>query len=125
MKRKNVFPALMAAAGLVAAGGLAYAQQGPFAPENDAVTSLGGVRVSLVQAITSAEQHVAGRASRAVLESRNGASVFDVEVVTAANVVMDVKVDADGKILSAVQDQPDEQERSDEHDEEGGADHKD
>lgn len=118
MKLKNVFPALIAAAGLVAAGGLAYAQQGPFAPEDDAVSSLGGVRVSLVQAIAAAEQHVGGRASRAVLE-RDGASVFDVEVVTAANVVMDVKVDADGKILSAAQDQ------SDERDEDGGADSKD
>ena len=119
MKRKNVFPALIAAASLVAAGGLAYAQQGPFAPEDDAVSSLGGMRVSLVQAIASAEQHVGGRASRAGLERENGASIFEVEVVTAANSVMDVKVDADGKILSAAQDP------SDERDEEGGADSED
>ena len=123
MKLKKVFAALIAAAGVAAAGSFAYAQQGPFAPEDDAVSSLNGVRVSLVQAIAAAEQHVLGRASRAGIERTSGGSVFDVEVVTAANVVMDVKVDADGKILFAAQEQSDG--LDDERDGEGGPDTKD
>lgn len=108
MKRRILIPALIAAAGLAAAGGLTYAQQGPFPGENDAIADLAGVRVSLTQAIVAAEQHVGGRAAKAELERRNGVSIFDVEVLTAANTVMDVKVDADGKVIAASQDMNDE-----------------
>lgn len=113
MKRTRMISAAISAALLAAAGGLAYAQQGPFAAQNDALAGLSDARVSLVQAIAAAEQHVGGRAARAHLERENGAAVFDVEVVTAANAVMDVKVGADGKVLAAVQDSNDEGDRED------------
>ena len=104
MKRKLFIPAAIAAAGLAAAGGLAYAQQGPFGEVNDAASNLAGVRVGLVQAIAAAEQHAGGRAARAEIENERGGAIFEVEVVTAANAVMDVKVDADGKVIAATQD---------------------
>lgn len=101
MKRKIMIPALILAAGVATAGGLAYAKQ-TGALENDAVVDLAKAKISLSQAIGSAETHAAGKAVKAELDSERGPVVFNVEVVTADNQVMDVKVDAnDGKVLSS------------------------
>lgn len=102
--RKVVISAALAAAGLATAAGLVYAQSGPFAAKNDAVAALQGARVSLTQAVASAEQRVGGRATSAELDREGQAAIFHVEVVTPANAVMDVKLDADGKVLTAIPD---------------------
>ncbi len=116
MKRKIMIPALILAAGVATAGGLAYAKQ-TGALENDAVVDLAKAKISLSQAIGSAEAHAVGKAAKAELDSERGAVVFNVEVVTADNKVMDVKVDAnDGKVLSSQLDTADQGDKEDNDD---------
>lgn len=106
MKRNILIPALMMAAGVATAGGLVYAKQSGVT-QNDAMADLANAKISLVQAVTTAELHAGGRASRAELENENGRLVYDVEVADAAQ-TMDVKVDAtDGRVVSARADQAD------------------
>lgn len=74
---------------------------------NDAL-GLGEAKITLVQAISAAEQARGGSASRAEFETdRDGQLVYEVEVV-ASNEVFDVTVDAlDGKILGSRVDKAD------------------
>lgn len=88
-------------AGLAAAAGLAVAQQAPFSSQNDAVAIAEAFRIGLSQAVNAAEQHVGGRAAQAQIERRDGAFVAEVEVVTPARAVIEVTVDADGRVLAA------------------------
>jgi uncharacterized membrane protein YkoI len=96
---------------LGAAGTVAYAANSGM--EDDAM-AIAKARTPLAQAVTTAEQHVNGKASRAEYEHSKGAWVYDVEVVSGAK-VFDVKVDADkGTVISSAEDKAD---RDDEHDE--------
>jgi uncharacterized membrane protein YkoI len=107
MKRKILIPALLMAAGVATAGGLAYGQQSGSA-QNDAIVDLAKAKISLAQAIVTAEQHAGGRASRAELENENGRLVYDVEVADNTRTT-DVKVDAtDGSVVSAQADRADD-----------------
>ena len=107
MKAKIMIPALIVAAGLATAGGLAFAWQ-TGGMENDAVADLAKAKISLNQAVTAAETQAGGKATKAALEGERGALVFNVEVVAGDNKVVDVKVDAnDGKVLSSTPDQAD------------------
>jgi uncharacterized membrane protein YkoI len=100
MKRKILIPALILAAGVATAGGLAYSQQ-PATTQNDAIVELAKARISLTQAVAIAEQHAGGKASRAELEDENGRLVYGVEVSDTTKTT-DVKVDAtDGRVVSA------------------------
>lgn len=106
MNRKISIPALILAAGVATAGGLAYAKAS--GGENDAVADLAKAKVTLAQAAAAAESHSGGRATRAELEGEKGTTVYQVEVVTADNKVFDVRVDAaDGKVLSSKADKAD------------------
>lgn len=117
MKRTLMIPALIVAAGVATAGGLAYAKQSGTA-ENDAVSDLAKAKITLVQAVSAAEAQAGGRATKAELDGERGAVAFDVEVVTPDNKVFDVKVDAaDGKVLSSKLDQADRGEKDEEKDE--------
>lgn len=107
MKRKLMFPALVIAAGVVTAAGLAYAKESG-GSENEATADLAKAKISLSQAVATAESRAGGKATRAELENENGVAVFGVEVVTPDSTVMDVKVDAaDGKVLSSLADAAD------------------
>jgi uncharacterized membrane protein YkoI len=106
MQRKMLISALIMAAGVATAGGLAYAQQSGV-QHNDAITDLANARMTLVQAVAIAEQHVGGRASHAELENENGRLVYAVEVSNNTGTI-DVKVDAsDGTVVSAQADHED------------------
>lgn len=112
MKSKITIPALLVAAGIASAGGLALAKTS--GGENDAIADLAKARITLAQAVGAAEAQAGGKASKAELEGERGALVFDVEVVTADSKVFDVKVDAvDGKVLSSKPDQADRGEKDD------------
>lgn len=107
MKRKLQFAAL-AALSVAALGSAAAAR----AAEDDAM-AIATATVDLTQAISAAEQHVGGKASRAEYERHKGKWVFDVEVVKDKT-IMDVKVDpANGKVLAATEDKTD---HDDDHD---------
>ncbi len=94
------------------AGGLAFAQQAMRA-DNDAVAALSLARVPLSQAISAAEAKVGGKANKAELDANKGGAVFNVEVVAADQKVYDVKVDADGNVLSSQLDKHDRGEEDD------------
>lgn len=81
--------------------------------KNDAL-AITTTKISLAQAVDAAEQHVAGKASRAELEKHKDQLVFDIEVVSG-NKVMDVKVDPEnGKVLAAEEDKADHDQEHDE-----------
>jgi len=73
MKRKTYLGAL-AALSTVAIIGSAY---GAKLAENDAL-AISAAKINLGQAVTAAEQHVGGKASRAEYERHNGQWVFNV-----------------------------------------------
>lgn len=96
----------------VAAIATAYAA---ISPENDAL-AIESAKISMTQAVTTAEQHVGGKAARAEYEHHKGLWGFDVEVVKGKHVV-DVKVDPiSGKILSAVEENTDHDDAHDKED---------
>ena len=116
MKRKIMIPALIMAAGVATAGGLAFAKQAG-GMENDAVSDLSKAKISLNQAVGAAEAQAGGKATKAELEGERGVVVYNVEIVTAESKVFDVKVDAaDGKVLSSKQDQADRGDKEDDDD---------
>ena len=101
---------LMAAA-IAAVGTVAYAAQA--GTENDAM-AIAKAKITLAQAVTTAEQHANGKAARAEYENSKQGWVYDVEVVSGAK-VFDVKVNADkGMVISSTEDKMD---RGDDHDE--------
>ncbi|MDD5388635.1 MAG: PepSY domain-containing protein [Gallionellaceae bacterium] len=101
MKRK-IYLATLAILSAAAIGS-AYASK---STENDALAII-GAKINLSQAVTAAEQHVGGKATRAEYERHKGQWVFEVEVVKDKQ-VMDVKVDPmSGKVLAAVVDKSD------------------
>jgi uncharacterized membrane protein YkoI len=113
MKRTTLTMALCSVAALSAAS-VTYAAKEK-AADNDAV-ALSSAKISLVDAIKAAEQHVGGKAAKAEYEKHKGQWVFDVEVVSGKK-VMDVAVDAgSGKVLSAVEDKDDEDDAHDKAD---------
>lgn len=112
MNRKIAIPALIMAAGIATAGGLAFAKTS--GGENDAIADLAKAKITLTQAVSAAEAQSGGKAIKAELEGERGTIVYEVEVVTADNKVFDVKVDAaDGKVLSSKEDQADRGEKDD------------
>ena len=76
---------------------------------NDAETAaLAQTKISLGQAVLTAEQHVDGKATQASLESSSQGAVYDVEVVTGAKVT-DIQIDArSGVVLASNEDQADQ-----------------
>ncbi|MDD2811228.1 PepSY domain-containing protein [Rhodoferax sp.] len=74
--------------------------------ENESA-ALAQAKVSIVQAIATAEQHANGKATRAELEQSKAGLTFDVEVLSGTK-VFDVKVDADkGTVISSAEDKAD------------------
>jgi uncharacterized membrane protein YkoI len=97
------------ALGLITLGTAAFSAQ---TMENDAA-GIANAKITMIQAVTAAEQHANGKAARAEYEQAKAGWVYDVEVVSGAK-VFDVKVDADkGTIISSVEDKAD---RDDDHD---------
>ena len=104
MKRKLLSVTLGSAIVLGGVGAaVASTQQGN--GEDD--LNLGQAKITLIQAITTAEQKAGGRAAHAGLENENGRLVFGVEVMNSQQAT-DVKVDAiSGQVLSAQADKAD------------------
>lgn len=89
--------------------GTAFAAQ---AMENDAM-AIANAKIPLAQAVTAAEHHAHGKASKAEYEKTKAGWAYDVEVVSG-NKVFDVKVNADnGTVIASTEDKAD---RDDDHD---------
>ncbi len=100
--KRSTYLATLATLSVVALGS-AYASG---MQENDAL-NITSAKIGLGQAVSAAEQHVGGKASRAEYEQHNGKWVYDVEVVKGKE-VMDVKVDpASARIVAASKDETD------------------
>ena len=98
------------AAALATAGVVAFAAN---KMENDSA-ALAAAKISLTQAIASAEQHTGGKAVKAEFEHTKAGWAYDVEIVNGSKTV-DVRVNSDtGTVIAAVDDKID---RDDEHDE--------
>lgn len=104
MNAKRHFAALMAAAGLATAGGMAWAQPAPGSAATQPVPAVQPQgRISLQQAIAAAEKHhPGGTATKAELDTEWGQAVYEVEVRMPNRQEYDVKIDAsNGKVLSS------------------------
>jgi uncharacterized membrane protein YkoI len=98
---------------IAAASTVAYAATGNM--ENDAL-AITKAKISLSQAVTTAEQHANGKAARAEYENSKQGWVYDVEVVSGVK-VFDVKVDGDkGTVISSAEDKADRDDENDEKD---------
>ena len=94
---------------LATAGAMAFAAK---TVDNDALTAP-PAKISLTQAISTAEQQANGRATRGEYEKTKTGWAYDVEVVSGAK-VFDVRIDADkGTVISSKEDSAD---HDDEHD---------
>ena len=100
MKHKLIVA--IAGVAVAAAAGAFAAKQ---AEGNDALAIV-SAKVSLSQAIAAAEQHTGGKAAKAEFEPVEGQGFFEVEIVKGRT-VLDVRLDADGKVLSAKEDTED------------------
>lgn len=115
MNHKIALSALIVFTGAATAGGLAFAKSAN--EENDAIAELAKAKITLVQAVAAAEAHGTGKATKAELDGERGVLVFEVEVVTAENKVLEIKIDAaDGKVLSSREDKNDRGEKEDKDD---------
>jgi uncharacterized membrane protein YkoI len=102
-KRKSTL-ALAALALTSAVAGVSVYAAGPSG--HDART-IPNAKVSLAQAVTAAEQHVGGTASKAEVESHGSKLVYDVEVVKGPQ-VFDVTVSPEqGTVIAATLDKAD------------------
>ena len=103
MPRKWIIVSMTALAATI---GTACAQNAK-TPANDAA-AIANVRISLVSAVTTAEQHVQGKAVHAELERRkDGQWIYEVEVAAPTG-VFDVKIDADrGTVIASTADKAD------------------
>lgn len=105
----------LVAAILASASAVGYAATTVSSAENDAL-SIGKAKISLTQAITTAEQHVKGKAVQAEFEQTKAGWAYDVEVASGSQ-VFDVRVDADkGTIISSTQDKVDQDDSHDKKD---------
>jgi uncharacterized membrane protein YkoI len=97
------------AATLAATGVAAFAAK---TMENDAA-NLAAAKVSITQAIATAEQHASGKATHAELESSKAGLTYDIEVASGTK-VFDVKVDAtNGSVISSAEDVADHENEED------------
>jgi uncharacterized membrane protein YkoI len=108
---RNFRLALMSAAGIAAATAASAAQ----GSENDAL-AIAGAKVSLTQAVETAEKHTSGKAIRAEFENSSKGAVYEVEVVSGKK-VLDVKIDAsNGNVISSAEDKVDREHECDDDD---------
>lgn len=94
---------------LAASAAILLTSAGVFAAASNDALNAPAAGISLSQAVTAAEQHVTGKATRAEYEQSRvrGQWVYDVEVVVGAK-VYDVRVDATtGSVLSSTEDAAD------------------
>lgn len=83
--------------------------------ENDAM-AITQAKVKMAQAISVAEQHANGKASRAEYEQTQAGWAYNVEVVSGTK-VFDVRVDANkGTVISSVEDKTDHEDEHDKQD---------
>lgn len=91
--------ALVLAAGTLAVAGAASADE---KEKNSKVEMAAAAKVTIDQAVKTASEKVPGKVIEAELEHKHHKLVWEVEVITAENKVMEVHIDADtGAVIDA------------------------
>lgn len=99
MKSKLQLAAVVAALSLAATGAV-------LADESDEL-GIANAKISLIEAVTAAEQHLGGKAASAEIKHEDGKWIFEVDIVNGKE-VKDVVIDpATGEVL-AVHDETDD-----------------
>jgi len=84
--------AMLLAAGTLALGGTAYGDE---KEKNGKAEMAAAAKVTIDQAVKTASEKVSGTVIEAELEKKGNKLVWEVEVITAENKVMEVHIDAD------------------------------
>lgn len=104
MTRKKLLAAMMAgviATGSVGAAGLAYAKERNDAPTNE-TSIMANAKITMAQAIATAEQQVGGKAVGTGIEDQDGTVFFEVQVLNG-NAKHKVLIDTQtGKVVKTV-----------------------
>jgi uncharacterized membrane protein YkoI len=94
---------MLLAAGTLAVGGTAYADE---KEKKDKAEMATAAKVTIDQAIKTASDKVAGKVIEAELEKKHNKLVWEVEVVTAEHKVMEVHIDAEtGAVIDVEEEQ--------------------
>lgn len=93
---------LLLAAGTLAVGGTAYADG---KEKNGKIEMAAAAKVTIDQAIKTAAEKVPGKIIEAELEKRHGKLVWEVEVVTTENTMMEIHIDADTGVVIDVEEE--------------------
>lgn len=105
MKRQSssVFVlAMLLAAGTLALGGTAYGDE---KEKNGKREMAAAAKVTIDQAIKTASEKVPGKIIEAELEKKHNKLVWEVEVITEENKVMEVHIDADSGAVIDVEEE--------------------
>ena len=94
--------AMLLTAGTLAVGGTAY---GDGKEKNGKAEMAATAKVTIDQAIKTASDKVAGKVIEAELEKKHNKLVWEVEIVTAENKVMEVHIDADSGAVIDVEEE--------------------
>lgn len=84
--------AIVLAAGIVAGAGSAY---GDGKDKKGKAQMAAAAKVTIEQAVKTASEKVSGKVIEAELEKKHNKVVWEVEIVTAENKVLEVHIDAD------------------------------
>ncbi|HSA84563.1 MAG TPA: PepSY domain-containing protein [Nitrospira sp.] len=96
------FVMLMAAGSLVAVGGTAYGNE---QKKTGKAEMAAAATVTIDQAVKTASEKVSGKVIEAELEHKHNKLVWEVEVVTAENKVMEVHIDAESGAVIDVEEE--------------------
>jgi uncharacterized membrane protein YkoI len=88
--------AMLLAAGTLALGGTAYGDE---KEKNGKAEMAAAAKVTIDQAVKTASEKVSGTVIEAELEKKGNKLVWEVEVITAENKVMEVHIDADTGVV--------------------------
>lgn len=104
--------AIALAAGPLAASGSAYGDE---KDKNGKVEMAAAAKVTVDQAIKTASEKVPGKVIEAELEKKHNKLVWEVEVVTAENKVLEVHIDADSGAVIDVEEEKAKPKKSGKH----------
>lgn len=88
-------PLILSVAVLVLAAGTMTVADSAFAEEHNKLEMAAAAKVTIDDAIKTASEKVSGKVIEAELETKHNKLVWEVEVVTAENKVMEVHIDAE------------------------------
>jgi uncharacterized membrane protein YkoI len=104
--------AILLAAGTFAAAGAAYGDE---KEKNGKTEMAAAAKVTIDQAVKTASEKVPGKIIEAELEHKHKKLVWEVEVVTAENKVMEVHIDADTGAVIDVEEEKAEPKKTQKH----------